>query len=95
MKSRQPSRILNERGLLFGLDYMDVTAMAIVLLIANLSLKPFHKEFFSLPLTGMVLLLLIPIRMRFRKKIIRDFIAYHMGPKVIHALKNRRNKKSQ
>jgi hypothetical protein len=95
MKPKQPSRVLNEKSLLLGLDYTDIVGLAMVLMFANFSLKPFGKEVFALPITLGALICLIPIRMRYRKKIIRDFIAYHVGPKVINARKYRRDQKPE
>ncbi len=91
MKPRQPSRVLNEKSLLFGLDSLDIVGIAGVMMVSNMMLKPFGKEVLALPLAGCALMFLIPIRMRYRRKIIRDFFAYLLGPKVVHGRKHRRD----
>lgn len=88
MKMRKPSRILNERSVLMGLDFTDLVGLALLLVVFQVILKPFNLEFFALVLTLISGCALSPIRMRFRRKIIRDAILYLIAPKRVERFKN-------
>lgn len=90
MKRQRPSRVLNERSVLLGLDFPDLVGLACILIVLQLLLKPFNLEFFALVGTGIATILLMPLRLRFRRKIIRDTIMRFLGPKVIHVSKRDR-----
>ena len=89
VKTRKPSRILNERSVLMGLDFTDLTGLALAMALFQICLKPFHLEFFALVLSIALGVVLSPIRMNFRRKILRDSVQYVFGPRQI----GRRKKK--
>lgn len=79
MKDGRSSRTLNEEGFLLGLSYLDISALGVLLLsilVINKALG-IQSNFYGLLVTLSAGALLIPIRLRFRRKIIRDFIYYH------------------
>ena len=91
MKRVRPSRTLNEKSVLLGLDFADVVGLACLLIVLQVVLKPFRLEFFALVGTGVVAALLMPLRLKFRRKIIRDTIKRFMGPKVMHVPRGNRS----
>jgi hypothetical protein len=91
MKYRKPSRTINEKAVLLGLDFSDLIGLALFLLFLQVCLKPFHLEFFALLLTCVAMSLLVPLRLRFRRRIIRDFLFKIIGPKVIYVSKSNRD----
>lgn len=83
MRYHKPSRVLNDRSVFMGLDYIDLAALGFVLLVLQLSLKPWRLEFYAFFFTSLFALMLSPIRLRFRRKIIRDSLLFVFGPKRI------------
>ncbi len=93
MIKRKTSRVLNDDSYFLGLSYNDISGAGIFLLLLifigkMLGLK---SMFWALALTVALLFFLIPIRLRFRRKIIRDSIRYIISQGVVCVSKNRRN----
>ena len=78
MKAKKTSRVLNDESYFLGLSYSDITGTGVFLLILLLIGKALgiHSMLWALALAGCVLFLLVPIRMNFRRKIIRDSVRY-------------------
>lgn len=70
-------RILNERGGFFGLSVVDLGVLAYVLIGANSVLGGWGLELLAFPVAGLVGAWLVSIRLRFRRKTIRDW-ALHL-----------------
>lgn len=94
MKERKTSRVLNDESYFLGLSYGDITGTGVFLLVLLLTGKAMgiQSMLWALVLSVTVLLLLIPIRLKFRRKIIRDSIKYLFSQGVYVATKNNRNK---
>lgn len=93
MIKRKTSRVLNDDSYFLGLSYNDISGAGIFLLLLifigkMLGLK---SMLWALALTVALLFFLIPIRLRFRRKIIRDSIRYIISQGVVCVSKNRRN----
>ncbi len=93
MKERKTSRVLNDDSFFLGLSYNDITAIGILLLIVIIIFKTLGIEnmFLVLCLSLSGLVILIPIRMTKRRKIIRDTFQYLFKNGVIYVSKNNRN----
>jgi hypothetical protein len=76
MESQFSSVTLNENSFFFGLNLNDlITISATLIICQKVGLGELAKILPVLVSLG-VAVLLIPIRMRFRRKIIRDFITF-------------------
>ena len=64
-----------------GLDFSDLIGLALTLLFLQMCLKPFRKEVIALFLTLMIGIVLSSLRMRMRRKTVRDFLISKLGPK--------------
>lgn len=95
MKEKRTSRILNDQSYLLGLSYNDITGVGIFLLFLMISGKALKIEvgFWGLSTAVGILISLIPIRMQFRRKIIRDSLLYVFRNGVFDVSKYRRNNK--
>ena len=74
----QGSRLLNDNATFFGLNVYDLMASIAVLVCLS---EIFDGTVFELlPLVGSIglLVLLAPIRLRCRRKIVRDFATYYL-----------------
>lgn len=94
MKERKTSRVLNDESYFLGLSYNDITGaglflLGLILLSKALGIK---SMLWALMVTITALVMLIPIRLKFRRKILRDSIKYIFSNGVNHVSKNRRNK---
>lgn len=94
MKPRKTSRVLNDESYFLGLSYSDITGagiflMGLLLLGKVLGVK---SMLWALILTVSVLVVLIPIRLKFRRKILRDSLRYLLLSGVNHVSKNHRDK---
>jgi hypothetical protein len=78
------SRILNENGTFFGLCTSDLVCGIVVLITASEVLRPFALDWLSLPIAGGALAALIPIRLKYRRKIIRDMLLRLIQRKVVY-----------
>lgn len=96
MRERKTSRVLNDESYFLGLSYNDITGAGIFLLALLLVSKALGVKsmLWALMLTISALVMLIPVRLRFRRKILRDALKYVLTNGVNHVSKNRRNKSS-
>lgn len=78
---RKPSRILNERSIFMGLDFSDLIGLAVSLLIFQMCFKPLHKEFLALISTIVTGVCLSALRLKYRRRIIRDYLHSKIGSK--------------
>ena len=88
MKVR-PARLLNERRGLYGFNETDYTAAGVFLVGLSLPLVNTPYMILVFPATGLLLLMLYPIRMNFRRRIIRDAIGFYLTPRRIYEPKLR------
>lgn len=93
MRERKTSRILNDDSYFLGLSYTDISGAGIVLLVQILIFKflGVQNMIWALMITIAGLGFIVPIRLSFRRKIIRDSLKYFFKNGVIHVSKNRRN----
>lgn len=93
MKERKTSRVLNDQSYFLGLSYNDISGAGILLLLLIFVFKllGIQNMFWALIITILTLSSLIPVRMSFRRKIIRDSFKYFLKNGVIRVSKNRRN----
>lgn len=75
----QPSRILNEKSGFMGLSIIDMAVLAYLLVALHSLLLPFGLEIGAFGLVGIVAYGLIAIRLRHRRKTIRDFIRWKLS----------------
>ena len=73
---QQPSRILNEPSNFMGLTTTDIMGLSVIFLIFQKFLYIFRLEFLAIIVTLVVAVILSIVRMRFRRKIIRDSFKY-------------------
>jgi hypothetical protein len=75
---KRTSRVLNDDSYILGLSYGDISGAGIFLLgllFLGKALK-FESQLWALMLSVIALGFLIPIRMKLRRKIIRDGVIY-------------------
>jgi hypothetical protein len=72
----QPSRILNEKSGFLGLSIIDMAVLAYSLVALHSLLLPFGLEIVAFFFVGLIGYGLVAIRLRFRRKTIRDFIRW-------------------
>ncbi len=94
MRERKTSRVLNDESYFLGLSYTDISGAGVFLLGLMLLFKALEikNTIWALMISVGVLGLLIPVRMAFRRKIMRDSFQYLFKSGVTHVSKNRRNK---
>lgn len=87
---RKTSRILNDQSFLMGLSINDMTLLGIFLLSLVLLGKALEIEsmLWALILVMTIGFFLIPIRMKYRRKIIRDFMFHTIYSGVVRVSKN-------
>lgn len=71
-----PSRILNEPSNVMGLTGSDILGLAVLFMLAQRALYIFGLEVFALLIAVPAGIALAMIRMKYRRKIIRDSLAY-------------------
>lgn len=79
-----PSRILNDQRGVFGLWLTDFAAGISVFMGGSWVLDGSGYELVSLPLAALVLVILSPIRLSTRRKIIRDYLRWRMTPRRLY-----------
>jgi hypothetical protein len=96
MRERKTSRVLNDESYFLGLSYNDITGAGLLLLGLLLLSKVLgiKSMLWALIATITSLVMLIPVRLKFRRKILRDSLKYIFANGVNHVSKNRRNKSS-
>ncbi len=78
------SRVLNDNGSVLGLNIYDLIGSVTVLVITSELFRPVGLEFLSVVIAVLSLVCLIPIRLRYRRKIIRDAIGFYIGSRISH-----------
>ena len=79
-----PSRVLNDQRGVFGLWMSDFGAAIGVFMGGSWILDGSGYELFSLPASVVVLIILSPIRLTTRRKIIRDFFRRWLSPRTLY-----------
>ena len=74
----QGSRLLNENGSVLGLNTHDLVGAMVVLVAASWALKPLGLDVLAVPVAVGALAVLVPVRLRSRRKIIRDTLYFHL-----------------
>jgi len=94
MRDRKTSRILNDESYFLGLSYNDISGAGIFLLVLIMIGKMIgiQSQLWALVVTVSILVFLIPVRLKYRRKIIRDSFKYLFTQGVINVSKNRRIK---
>lgn len=94
MRERKTSRVLNDESYFLGLSYNDISGAGIFLLALIILFKVLgiQNMIWALLIAVAALGSLIPIRLSFRRKIIRDAFQYILKNGVIRVSKNNRNK---
>lgn len=94
MRERKTSRVLNDESYFLGLSYTDISGAGVFLLGLMMLFKVLEikNTIWALIISVSFLGLLVPIRMTFRRKIIRDSFQYLFKNGVNYVSKNRRNK---
>lgn len=82
--SRAPLRILNEPAGFMGLTSIDLCGLGYLLVATHGLLDSLGLGLASFVLVGLFSYALIAIRLKYRRKIIRDFVLSTLGPKVIY-----------
>lgn len=77
----RPSRFLNEKQGFLGLNTNDLLVIMGVLVVSFHALAFTRFQILSLPLAAMSGLILVPIRLRYRRGIIRDSISFLLSPR--------------
>lgn len=70
----QPSRILNEKSGFLGLSVFDLAVLSYLLVAIHSILFPFGLEVVAFLIVGLIGYGLVAVRLRHRKKTIRDFV---------------------
>lgn len=94
MRDRKTSRILNDESYFLGLSYNDISGAGIFLLVLIMIGKMIgiQSQLWALVATVSILVFLIPVRLKYRRKIIRDSFKYLFTQGVVNVSKNRRIK---
>ena len=92
MRNRKTSRILNDDSYLLGLSYSDISGVGLFLLALLImgKLLGITSMLWALIAALSVLVVLIPIRLRLRRRILRDSFKYLIFHGVLHVSKNHR-----
>jgi heme exporter protein D len=78
---------LNERRGSLGLNETDFFAAGVFFCVVSFVLSGTPYMLVAFPLTLIPLLLLWPIRLKYRRKIVRDYLAYKFFPRRVYAPK--------
>ena len=79
-----PSRVLNDQRGVFGLGFSDFAAAICVFMGGSWLLDGTGFELVSLPLAALCLVILSPIRLSTRRKIIRDSVRWWLTPRRLY-----------
>lgn len=80
----QGSRLLNDNGSVVGLNVADLVGGLAVLVGAGELLRPLSLEIAAVPVAVLSLVALVPVRLKYRRKILRDTALSLIQPTVIH-----------
>lgn len=86
MKVR-PARLLNERRGSLGLNETDFAVAGVFFVGCAFILSGTPYMLLSFPLTIVPLLILWPIRLKYRRKIVRDYLAFKLFPRRVYVPK--------
>lgn len=81
---RTPLRILNEPAGFMGLTSIDLCALGYLLVVTHGILDSFGFGLLSFVVVSLIGYALIAVRLKYRRKIVRDFVLSTVGPKVIY-----------
>ena len=94
MEYRSPRRQLNEKAVFFGLSYEDVAGLSVVFAVLavanNVTIKHPSGGYFALGFSLLIMIVLVPVRLIFRRQIIRDFVLFILTRRRIYAPKHSR-----
>ena len=76
MKTFRPSRILNIKSNFFGLTLDDLLGLMFFYTIFQLLFSFLGLEILSIILTFIIALFLIPIRLKYRRGVVRDYFLF-------------------
>lgn len=79
-----PLRILNEPSGLLGLSSLDLCLLGYLLVLSHGALEHFGLGLLAFAIVALASYSLIAVRLKNRRKIIRDFISSALWPKVIY-----------
>mgnify|MGYP001197184862 FL=1 len=82
--ARVPLRILNEPAGFMGLTSIDLCALGYLLVATHGVFDSFNLGLLSFVVVGLIGYALIAVRLKYRRKIVRDFVFSTIGPKVIY-----------
>ena len=85
----RPARLLNERRGSLGLNEADFVAAGCFFVVVSFVLSGTPYMLVAFPLTLGPLLFLWPIRLKYRRKIIRDYLAFRLWPTRVFAPKRK------
>lgn len=84
--TKYPSRVLNEKPGFLGLSVFDFAVLGYFLILTHTVLTHFTLELLAFPLSGLVTVFLINVRLKNRPKVIRDYFFFitnrHIYPKL-------------
>ena len=86
MREFFPSRVLNDHSYVLGLGLWDLMGASLTLFPARYFLHHTPFEALTLFVPGLFLCALVPIRLNFRAKVVRDFLFFHLSKKAIRCL---------
>ncbi len=72
----RPTRTLNERAFFMGLDFNDIIALSLSFFIVQALLSGVVPKIVPIFILALMFLVLSVIRLKFRRKILRDLIGY-------------------
>lgn len=81
---RTPLRLLNEPAGFMGLTSIDLCVLGYLLVILHGILEPFGLGLLAFIFVAISGYALIALRLKYRRKIIRDFLLSALSPKVIY-----------
>lgn len=74
--------LINENQGWLGLSVWDICGLGYLLLFLHLVLSNFSLEWLAFLLVGAVTFALISIRLKSRRKTIRDFLRFKLSPRI-------------
>lgn len=81
--SVRPSRFLNEKSGFLGLSVWDMAILGYLLVIAHGALQPLGFDWLAFVICAIAGYLLVSIRLRFRRRTIRDFLLFQLKSRGI------------